>query len=247
MHINPKLVKNQFEKSIKTYNENAIVQKIMAEKLVAEVSKINNHYENILELGCGAGLLTNELIKKITFQNYYANDIIENAKSYISKIIPNATFYCGNAKKIKPSRKMDLIISNAMFQWFENLENISLHYKNLLNNNGILAFSTFSKDNFKEIKDLTGLSLDYKTLEDIKNIFQKDYEILHIEGFTKVLKFSNPLELLAHMKTTGVNSLTAQHWTFKEIKTFCDNYKTKYPEINLTYSPIIVICKKFSN
>ena len=227
MHINPKLIKNQFEKSIKTYNENAIVQKIMAEKLVAEVSKINNHYENILELGCGAGLLTNELIKKITFQNYYANDIIENAKSYISKIIPNATFYCGNAKKIKPSRKMDLIISNA--------------------NNGILAFSTFSKDNFKEIKDLTGLSLDYKTLEDIKNIFQKDYEILHIEGFTKVLKFSNPLELLAHMKTTGVNSLTAQHWTFKEIKTFCDNYKTKYPEINLTYSPIIVICKKISN
>ena len=126
MYINPKLIKNQFEKSIKTYNENAIIQKIMAEKLVAEVSKFNNHYENILELGCGAGLLTNELIKKITFQNYYANDIIENAKLYIKKIIPNATFYYGNAKKIKPSRKMDLIISNAMFQWFENLDNISI-------------------------------------------------------------------------------------------------------------------------
>lgn len=246
MHINPKLIKNQFEKSIKTYNENAIVQKIMAEKLVAEVSKINNHYENILELGCGAGLLTNELIKKITFQNYYANDFVENAKTYITKIIPNATFYYGNAKKIKPSRKMDLIISNAMFQWFKNLDNVSLYYKNILNNNGILAFSTFSKDNFKEIRDLTGLSLDYKSLDEIKNIFQKDYEIIHIEEFCEIINFSTPLELLAHMKNTGVNSLTTQHWTFKEIKTFCDNYKNKYPKINLTYSPVIVICKKHS-
>ncbi len=244
MHINPKLIKKQFEKSINTYNENAIVQKIMAEKLVEEIAKINTHFDNILELGCGAGLLTEELIKKITFKNYFANDLIENAKSYITNLIPNSTFYCGNAKRIKPAQKMDLIISNAMFQWFENLDSISLYYKNLLNNNGILAFSTFSKDNFKEIRDLTGLSLNYKSLEEIKCIFQKNYDIIHIEEFSKILHFSTPLELLAHMKSTGVNSLTAQHWTFKEIKAFCDSYKNKYPEINLTYSPIIFICKK---
>ena len=41
-----------------------------------------------------------------------------------------------------------------------------------------------------------------------------------------------------------VNSLTSQHWTFKEVKEFCDNYKAKYPEITLTYSPIIIICRK---
>lgn len=39
MQINPKLIKTQFEKSLDTYNQNALVQKIMAEKLVEELQK----------------------------------------------------------------------------------------------------------------------------------------------------------------------------------------------------------------
>ena len=74
MQINPKLIKKQFEKSIETYNDNATVQKIMAEKLVANVLNFNDKFENILELGSGAGLLTKEISKKIRFKNYFAND-----------------------------------------------------------------------------------------------------------------------------------------------------------------------------
>ena len=244
MQINPKLIKTQFEKSLDTYNQNALVQKIMAEKLIEELSKIKKDFTNILELGSGAGLLTKELVKKINFQTYSANDLVEKSKNFINDIIPNSTFYCGNAQKIKPSKKMDLIISNAMFQWFNDLDKISLNYKNILNSNGILAFSTFSKENFKEIRNLTGLSLEYKSLDEITKIFEKNYKILHSEEFTHKMDFSNPLELLAHMKSTGVNSLTAKHWTFKEVKEFCDNYQNTYPEITLTYSPIIFICQK---
>lgn len=244
MQINPKLIKNQFEKSMDTYNSNAIVQKLMAEKLVTAVANIQTDFENILELGSGAGLLTKEIAENFTFKNFSGNDLIEKSKIYINKIIPDANFYCGNAQRIKPLKKMDLIISNAMFQWFKNLEKVSIIYKNMLNNDGILAFSTFSQQNFKEIKDLTGLTLDYKSLEGIKAIFEKNFEIIYTEEFSHSLNFSNPLELLAHMKNTGVNSLTSKHWTFKEVKEFCDTYKAKYPDITLTYSPIIVICKK---
>lgn len=242
MQINPKLIKNQFEKSLDTYNQNASVQKLMAEMLVAETAQFQTEFNNILELGSGAGLLTKELLGKLTFKQYYANDLVEKSQNYIKELIPNAIFYCGNAQKIKPSQKMDLIISNAMFQWFKNID--TDNYKNLLNKNGILAFSSFSPDNFKEIRELTGLSLDYKTLDELKQIFEKNFKILYTEEFIHTLKFSTPLELLAHMKNTGVNSLTAQHWTFKEVKEFCDNYSQKFPEITLTYAPIIFICQK---
>lgn len=106
MQINPKLIKTQFEKSLDTYNQNALVQKIMAEKLIEELSKIKKDFTNILELGSGAGLLTKELVKKIKFQTYSANDLVEKSKNFIIDIIPNANFYCGNAQKIKPSKKM---------------------------------------------------------------------------------------------------------------------------------------------
>lgn len=242
MQINPKLIKNQFQKSLNTYNQNASVQKLMAEKLVTETAKIKCDFDNILELGSGAGLLTKELLNTLKFKQYFANDLVEKSQNYIKNIIPDAVFYCGNAQKIKPTQKMDLIISNAMFQWFKNID--TDNYKNILNKDGILAFSSFSPENFKEIRELTGLSLNYKPLEELKQIFEKNFEILYTEEFIHPLTFSTPLELLAHMKNTGVNSLTAQHWTFKEVKEFCDKYSQKFPEITLTYAPIIFICQK---
>ena len=244
MQVNSKIIKKQFEKSFETYDQNAIVQQLMAKKLVSALIETGSNFDTVLELGCGTGILTRELINSITFKTFLANDLVEKSKIYIDKIIPNTKFYLGNAIKIKPSQKLDLVVSNAMFQWFNNLENVSSHCKNILNKDGILAFSTFSAGNYKEIEELSGLSLSYKSFDEIKNIFEKDFEILHSEEFTKTLQFSSPLELLAHMKTTGVNSLTAQHWTFKEVKNFCDNYKEKFPDITLTYSPVIVVCRK---
>lgn len=244
MQINPKLIKNQFEKSFDTYSKNAVVQQIMAQKLVEKLSTIRTEFKNILELGSGTGLLTKELIKEIKFEKYSANDLVEKSKKYINDIIPDVIFYSGNALKIKPPKNFNLIISNAMFQWFKNLEKASEHYKNYLEKDGLLAFTTFSKDNFKEIKELCGLSLEYNSLDEITEVLEKDYEILYKEEFKHILKFNNPLELLAHMKNTGVNSLTSRHWTFKEVKEFCDKYKKEYPEITLTYSPIVIICLK---
>lgn len=244
MQVNPKIIKNQFEKSLETYNTNAVVQQIMAQKMVNELCKIRTKFPKILELGCGTGMLTEEIIKNINFEKYFANDLVEKSKKYITKIVPDAVFIHGNAKKINPTAKFDLVISNAMFQWFNNMEVVSAHCTNLLKKDGILAFSSFSKGNFKEIRELCGLSLEYKSLDEITQVFKKDYEILHKEEFSQTLNFDTPLELLAHMKKTGVNSISSKHLTFKEVKDFCENYKNKYPEINLTYSPVIVICKK---
>ena len=246
MQINPKIIKKQFEKSMGKYNENAIVQKFTAQKLVTNLAGIKNNFNNVLELGSGTGLLTEEFVKNIKFKNYYANDLTEKSKKYLSQIIPEFTFICGNAQKITSSKKMDLIISNAMFQWFNNLEKISKHLKNILNNEGILAFSTFLPENYIEIREISGLSLNYKSIDELKSIFSKDFEILYTEEFKYIMNFSNPLEILAHMKNTGVNSLNMKQWTFKEVKKFCEKYKSEYPELTLTYSPVIVICKKFT-
>lgn len=245
MQLNPKLVKKQFEKSMPEYDKNAVVQKLMAEKLISSLTAAaGSNFDNILEAGAGTGLLTKQTAARLTFKKYYANDIVEKAENYLKSILSDCIFICGNAQKIKPPVKMDLIISNAMFQWFSNPDKVLAYYRTLLNPSGIIAFSTFSPDNFKEIKSLTGITLEYKDIDEILIILEKFYKVLYLEKFDYKLTFNNPLEILAHMKNTGVNSLGTKHWRILEVKDFCDKYKNNYPELELTYSPIIVVCRK---
>lgn len=242
--MNPRLIKKQFEKSFETYDENAVVQRVLAEILSSRVADIRSDFENILELGSGTGLLTKENVKNLRFKNYFANDLVEKSEKSVKNIIPNIRFYPGNALKIKPEQKFDLIISNAMFQWFENLNRVCENFIPMLNKGGIFAFTTFAPDNYREIADLTGLSLDYKTLREVETVCSKYFEMLYTEEYRQTLKFSTPLELLAHMKNTGVNSLTSKHWTIKEVKDFCDKCSERYDTPKLTYSAIIFAGRK---
>lgn len=238
MQIDTKTIKKHFQKSIDKYPENAIVQKFMAQKLCAALPGQN--FNTILEIGAGAGLLTEELKRHIIFQKYYANDLVERAGYYVSRYIPSAIFEVGNFTRINYRQKFDLVISNAVFQWFDNLDKVFPKCVNLLDKNGILAFSTFLPENFMEFYSVTGLSLSYKTTEELENLLKPYFENILVEPFEYKMKFENPLQILAHMKNTGVNSLSKTKWGIKEVKNFCDRYKAEYPELELTYKPVII-------
>lgn len=241
MRTDPKIIKKQFKKSIDVYEQHAVVQAIMADKLISALPL--GDYTSILELGCGSGLLTRKLIQKVRFDKYYANDIVEKSKVYIDKILQDYVFLGGNALRLQVNGKFNLIISNALFQWFDNLEKSLDYFKTFLNKDGIIAFTTFSPDNFKEINVLTGLTLEYKSIDEIREILDKNFEIKYLENFEYTMHFQNPLEVLVHMKNTGVNALSSKPLGIKDIKIFCDNYKASFPDLTLTYSPIIAVAR----
>lgn len=242
MKLNPKKIKCGFEKSLDSYYDNAIVQRDMAENLVSAILSFGNNYGHVLELGAGAGILTELLSKSVSYDKYCTNDLTEKSEKYVRKYLKETVFYSGNALKIKPDIKFDLVVSNAMFQWLD-LDEMKNKAKLLLNNAGMLAFSTFAPDNYKEVRDLTGLTLDYRTFDEVKKIFSDEYDILFTKEYKKVLEFKTPLELLAHMKNTGVNSLNRTCWTFKDVKDFCEAFSKKYERVHLTYSPMIFVMK----
>lgn len=241
MRTDPKIIKKQFKKSIDVYEQHAVVQAIMADKLISALPL--GDYTSILELGCGSGVLTRKLIQKVRFDKYYANDIVEKSKVYIDKILQDYVFLGGNALRLQVNGKFNLIISNALFQWFDNLEKSLDYFKTFLNKDGIIAFTTFSPDNFKEINVLTGLTLEYKSIDEIREILDKNFEIKYLENFEYTMHFQNPLEVLVHMKNTGVNALSSKPLGIKDIKIFCDNYKASFPDLTLTYSPIIAVAR----
>ena len=236
------LVKQQFSKNLTNYEENAVVQMIMAEKLVNLLPQ--KEYKNILEIGCGTGFLTKLLNKNIKFDTYTTIDIVGECKDYIQSINPNIDFIKGDIEKTKLAKKYDLIISNAVFQWISDFENFIQSIHKSLDTNGILAYTTFGKENFIEIRKVGKVSLDYFSKVEIKELLS-NYSIEHIEEETIIKNFESIKNMLMHMKKTGVNSLSEKTWSIKEVNAFIKHYKELYNNnVSLTYNPIYVIAKK---
>ena len=236
--MNKELIKKRFAKNLNSYNENAKIQKIMAEKLLSYLP--DTRFDNILEIGCGTGFLTELAAKRLTFKTYTANDIVPECEGFIKNIDPKIRFTCSDieAGLENSTKKHNLIISNATFQWIENLEGFVSLLVSKLPRGGILLFSTFGKENFKEIACASGKMLDYYSISELDSMLEG---LEHsIEEEVQVLKFRAPKEVLKHMSLTGVNAIKAESWTKSDLRRFEEAYDSG---CSLTYNPIYVLIK----
>ena len=74
------------------------------------------------------------------------------------------------------------------------------------------------------------------------------YDIVHTEEEVISLNFNNPMEVLYHLKQTGVTGTCNQSWTRSKLNLFCQEYERLFSpdkgSVSLTYHPIGLL--KFS-
>lgn len=239
--IDKSLVKKRFSKSLKTYDDNAFIQKIMAKNLIGFLNR--KEYDSILEIGSATGLLTGEIKHKIKCKHYYSNDLVEESKNFIDKIYENNFFIPGDIETITLSEKYDLIISNASLQWCNNLEDTISKLINSLNNKGLLAVSIFGENNLPEIKNIFNLDNKNYNIINLKQHLKK-YKILCFHEEEHKLYFNSPADILKHIKLTGVNAIKEIKLTKTKFKNFEETYEKLYKEKDkyfLTYNPIYIV------
>ncbi len=233
--IDKSLVKKRFKKSLSTYNDNAIIQKQTAEKLISLLPE--KQYSSILEIGCATGLLTEKIKQNLSFNDFYANDIVEESAQYIEKIIPDCEFIAGDIEEIQLDKKYDLIISNACLQWCSDILATIEKLKSAMKPNGVIAISVFGDENLKEIKNLFKIENKMYSMQDLKAFG-------NITEETHKLYFDTPLDVLKHLKLTGVNAIKETKLTKSQLKEFEIQYKKLYSEngkVFLTYNPVYVV------
>lgn len=138
-------------------------------------------------------------------------------------------------------------MSCSAIQWFDQPEKFLAGCRKLLTTDGYLAFSTFGPQNVKEVVSLTSDTLPYRSLAELTKVLSTEYQIVYSREEKLKLSFTSPLEVLKHLKETGVTGIRQQSWTRGELNDFCRRYKELYaaPDgtVPLTYHPIYMICK----
>ena len=237
--MNKDLIQKRFAKNLDTYNDNAKIQKKMAERLLSFLDR--KDFNDILEIGCGTGFLTQLVNEKFSFKTYTANDIVESCEKYVKEINPKINFIPADIEKAveNSDKKYDLIISNAVFQWVENLESFIKLLVSKLNDGGVLLFSTFGPENFREVNFVLGKTLPYYSANELQEII-KGYKSV-VEQEMHVMAFKTPKDILKHIKSTGVNALEMVSWTKTDMQKFETGYNNFCSGIpTLTYHPIYV-------
>ena len=235
--MNKNLIHDRFAKNLKSYDENAKIQKRMAERLITFVQ--NKQPKKILEIGCGTGFLTKLINNEFKFENFMAIDIVKECEQYIKNINSNIIFTPADIEDFLTNNNetFDLIISNASLQWVNDFENVINSLKKILNPNGELVFSTFGTENFREIYHIIGTSLKYYSINDLYVMFPQSI----IEPEIHIMAFDTPKDVLKHLQLTGVNAIENTHWTKKDLTKFENGYKnlcSKRP--TLTYNPVYI-------
>lgn len=248
--INKQLITRRFSRAVETYNREAVVQKRIAHRM----SDMLNHYlprpcHRVLEIGSGTGFLTRHLVNTLHPQQLVLNDICLEMSTCFADLLGSgrATFLAGDAEQLAFPPGQDLIVSCSALQWFVSPEQFFERCNALLRQKGYFAFTTFGKDNLKEITSVTGSGLHYRTLQELQHALASHYEIITSSEERISITFDTPLQVLYHLKHTGVTAVQQQAWTKGDLQAFCNEYTRlfgKGDSVTLTYHPIYIIAKK---
>ena len=212
----------EFNNAYEIYDENAIVQESVAENLISLI-KEDASYNNILELGCGTGIFTKKLIKKINYRSMDLNDIFDT-KEYFNKEIYRK-YLIGDMERMEFD-SYSLVTSSSCLQWAKDLKELLKKISKCTDN---FIFSIYISGNLKEIKEHFNISLDYLSMEEIERELSKLF--LKVQCYEEELKieFETPLLALKHLKNTGVTGIGRAK--ISEVKNFTSKsltYKVAY-------------------
>ena len=222
--IDPGKVRKNFSRDPEYYHAHAKAQltaaRELSERLAPSLGRMDSG--RVLEIGCGTGFLTAEMIKRYPHCSFVVSDIsrkmldyCENRTAFLRKRLDiSVDFIELDANGGMPPGSFDLIVSSLTFQWVKDLPALLRKLRDSLTTSGTLAFSIQCAGTFSSFRTLLesnnikypSISLpEVKDLHDACGIFSKNSiaESVFEEDFTSLRDF------MRHIQRTGAGNASA--------------------------------------
>lgn len=210
----------EFSKNSSSYECYNFIQKKVALKLT---SKITRDFKNILDLGCGDGLV----YKNITcnFEKFVGIDLSES----MLKLHPKdekVSLFCEDFDKFENFKEFDLVLSSSSLQWSSDIYSL---IKKIESQSENFALAIFTRGTFKNLREFLKLKSFLPNKQDLQNIFSKN---VSCETLTYKIKFDSNLSMLRYIKKSGVSG-GKRELSIKEVKNFLRHFDKNYLEFEI--------------
>ena len=204
-------LQTKFERASRTYENHSEVQRKMAVQLIAQIPAFRPR--SILELACGTGHLTLELARRFPAVPLLATDVsegmLERTREKLEGVIESLELTLLDAADVDRCRA-DLIASNALVQWFPDLDFHFAKVAKALPAGGCYALSAFCSSNFPELNEiLASPPFEYRefpghTLENASLAAQRcGFDIVHRSQQILPVLYPSARDFLVMLKSTG--------------------------------------------
>ncbi|MDO4319781.1 MAG: DUF452 family protein [Bacteroidales bacterium] len=242
----------RFARGHRTYEANAPVQAEVVERMTAMlVGHVGRDMRDctgtILEVGSGSGSLSRRLAVLAPSARLRLWDISGDMPDGLKDDSRVKFCRCDAELAIArvPACSLACIASASTVQWFNSPDRFLGHCARALAPGGILLLSTFTRGNLAEIAALTGNALSMPTPDQWTAMATRYFDIIDVAAWERDLDFETPLDVLRHLKLTGVNSLGHSSRGETDVRDLLRRYPMRLDaRYHLTYRPMIMLLIK---
>ena len=194
-----------------SYDKYAGAQRHIAKRLAQIYRADFAKRKTFLEIGCGTGFMTEEMLRIAPRSRLLVTDIAPGMLTIFKRKHPNVPCECMAGEKIFLKEKVDCIYSNMAVQWLTDPLQVLLSYNALLRHGGVVIFSTVLSTNFPEWQeacDYAGIDHGQKRFFSEQIMLKALGQMFSVHSINEVLtiRFSTPTDFLLYIKKIGAKS-----------------------------------------
>lgn len=215
-----------FGKAAASYEKFARLQKSVADNLLERIAELNLKPQVIVDVGSGTGYMARQLSQLFPNAQIYHLDsafpMLQHAKQQVTGRFSFFTqikqhFICSDAAFLPiAERRVDLLVSNLMLQWCNDVNQVISEFARVLQPEGALFLSTFGLDTLQELRHSWAKIDEYSHLNqffdmhELGNILFQNGLINPVMDTEWTKRYYGDVKTLMHeLKAIGAHNVTA--------------------------------------
>jgi malonyl-CoA O-methyltransferase len=229
--IDKRQVRNAFERAAASYDQTAVLQREVCDRMLSRLDYIKHTPDIILDAGSGTGYGTRKLVMRYANARVLAIDIAPamhaRARPAISwwrqllTILGNqtwnqTTYVVGDIEQLPcKDSGVGLVWSNLTLQWCNDINQTFAEVYRVLQTDGLFMFSTFGPDTLKELRQAFRGTDDYSHVNRFIDMHDIGDMLVHNGFATPVmdmeyitLTYDDVISVMRDLKAIGAHNVT---------------------------------------